>query len=172
MPAPGPAPVTELDARYSEPEAAATGWEDALAELATAELSWISTVRRDGRPHVTPLITVVHDGTVYFCTGPEEQKGRNLAANPSVAMTTGRNDLHGGLDLVVEGTAERVTDDDLLLGELVFVRAEFHHVLENRRVGVEIIEPVLREVAGHHIAAEFAHAALNRDDVGENLEQR
>jgi PPOX class probable F420-dependent enzyme len=109
-----PAPVTELDARYSEPEAAATGWEDALAELATAELSWISTVRRDGRPHVTPLITVVHDGTVYFCTGPEEQKGRNLAANPSVAMTTGRNDLHGGLDLVVEGTAERVTDDDLL----------------------------------------------------------
>jgi general stress protein 26 len=105
-----PTPVTELDPRYSQPDAAATGWDRALEVLTNAELSWISTVRPDGRPHVTPLITVTDDGTVHFCTGPEERKARNLAANPALTLTTGSNDLHGGLDIVVEGTAGRVTD--------------------------------------------------------------
>lgn len=109
-------PVTELDARYSEPEASAVGWAEAVERLAAAELSWISTVRPDGRPHVTPLITVMHQGVLHFCTGPDERKARNLAHNPRVALTTGSNALHGGTDLVVEGTAERVTDTDRLRG--------------------------------------------------------
>ena len=63
---------------------------------------------------MTPLITVVHEGTTYFCTGPEEQKASNLRGNPAVALTTGTNALHGGTDVVLEGRAERVTDDDLI----------------------------------------------------------
>lgn len=100
---------TDLDTRYGEDTAEPTTWEDARDLLADAELSWLTTVRPDGRPHVTPLITVLHEGRLHFCTGPDEQKSRNLAANPSVALTTGRNSLHGGLDLVVEGRAVRVT---------------------------------------------------------------
>ena len=46
-----------------------------------AELYWITTVRADGRPHVTPLIGVWFDGAMHFTTGLEEQKARNLAAN-------------------------------------------------------------------------------------------
>ena len=107
-------PSADLDTRYSEPEAEASAWDEAAAILAAAELSWITTVRSDGTPHVTPLITVVHEGTTYFCTGPEEQKARNLRGNPAVALTTGTNALHGGTDVVLEGTAERVTDDDLI----------------------------------------------------------
>ncbi len=109
-------PVTELDTRDSEPDAAAYAWDQARETLAAAELSWISTVRPDGRPHVTPLTTVVHDGVVHFCTGPGERKARNLAANPRVALTTGTNALHGGTDVVVEGTVERVADRELLAG--------------------------------------------------------
>ncbi len=89
-------------------------WDEAERALSTAELSWLSTVRPDGQPHVTPLITVWHDGAVWITTGPEEQKARNLAASPKVAVTTGCNALHEGLDLVVEGTAVRETDDDRL----------------------------------------------------------
>lgn len=107
-------PSADLDTRYSEPEAEAPAWDEAAAILAAAELSWITTVRSDGTPHVTPLITVAHEGTTYFCTGPEEQKARNLRGNPAVALTTGINALHGGTDVVLEGTAERVTDDDLI----------------------------------------------------------
>ena len=52
--------------------------------LETAELFWISTVRTDGRPHVTPLPAVWLDDVLYFCTGPGEQKAVNLAANAHV----------------------------------------------------------------------------------------
>jgi len=37
-----------------------------------------------------------------------------LASNPSCILTTGTNRLHTGLDVVVEGTARRVTDTDKL----------------------------------------------------------
>jgi predicted pyridoxine 5'-phosphate oxidase superfamily flavin-nucleotide-binding protein len=50
------APVTTLDQRYSAPGAVATGWDETRRVLETAELFWISTVRADGRPHVTPLV--------------------------------------------------------------------------------------------------------------------
>jgi nitroimidazol reductase NimA-like FMN-containing flavoprotein (pyridoxamine 5'-phosphate oxidase superfamily) len=107
-------PTTTLDERYGEPEATPTSWEDAAAALSAAELFWLTTVRPEGRPHCTPLLAVWHDDALHISTGPEERKARNLAVNSQVVLTTGRNDLHGGLDLVVEGVAERVTDHDRL----------------------------------------------------------
>ena len=103
-------PRTELDVRYGVPEASPTEWTEGQRQLAAAELSWLSTVRPDGRPHVTPLLTVWFEGALHFCTGEQERKARNLAANPRVALTTGNNTWRGGLDLVVEGVAERVRD--------------------------------------------------------------
>ncbi len=77
-----------------------------------AETFWLSTVRPDGRPHVTPLIAVWHGDAIWFTTGPEERKAKNLAENASCVLTTGRSDLvDGGLDVVLEGAAEQVTDD-------------------------------------------------------------
>jgi nitroimidazol reductase NimA-like FMN-containing flavoprotein (pyridoxamine 5'-phosphate oxidase superfamily) len=67
-------------------------------------------VRPDGRPHVTPLISVWLDDALYFCTGPDERKARNLARNAHCVLTTGCN-LEEGLDVVVEGEAVRVTND-------------------------------------------------------------
>jgi nitroimidazol reductase NimA-like FMN-containing flavoprotein (pyridoxamine 5'-phosphate oxidase superfamily) len=107
-------PMTTLDPRYSDPDAVATGWDETRRVLETAELFWISTVRADGRPHVTPLVAVWHDGGLYFCTGVAEQKAANLAANPHVILTTGRNDWDHGLDVVVEGDVARVTDNTAL----------------------------------------------------------
>ncbi|MEV6169677.1 pyridoxamine 5'-phosphate oxidase family protein [Streptomyces sp. NPDC051954] len=104
-------PQTRLDTRYSEETATATPWPEAEKRLAEAELSWISTVRPDGRPHVTPLPTVWVHGALHFCTGPEERKARNLAENPYVVLTTGTNTWDKGYDLVVEGVARRVTDE-------------------------------------------------------------
>lgn len=103
-------PRTELDTRFSEPGAEVTSWEDTLEAINQAGIFWISTVRRDGRPHVTPLVAVWLDDALHFCTGPEEQKARNLAGNPRVALTTGTSDWQSGLDVVVEGEAVRVTD--------------------------------------------------------------
>jgi nitroimidazol reductase NimA-like FMN-containing flavoprotein (pyridoxamine 5'-phosphate oxidase superfamily) len=107
-------PVTTLDQRYSGQEAVAVGWDETLEILQSAELFWISTVRADGRPHVTPLVAVWADGALHFHTGAEEQKLANLHANPHVVLTTGRNSWDGGVDVVVEGTAAPVTDEDTL----------------------------------------------------------
>jgi nitroimidazol reductase NimA-like FMN-containing flavoprotein (pyridoxamine 5'-phosphate oxidase superfamily) len=107
-------PVTELDSRFSDPDATATGWEEARQVLEGAELSWISTVRADGRPHVTPLVAVWLEDAIHFTAGAAEQKAVNLRANPNVILTTGCNRWDQGLDVVVEGEAVQVTDDELL----------------------------------------------------------
>jgi general stress protein 26 len=103
-------PVTELDERFSDPDTQPTSWETTSEALEAAQLAWVSTVRADGRPHVTPLVPVWLDGAVHFTTGPSEQKAVNLAANPHVVLTTGCNRWEEGLDVVVEGEARRVTE--------------------------------------------------------------
>jgi general stress protein 26 len=103
-------PVSRLDERFSEPGAQATPWAKAREVLENAQLSYITTVRGDGRPHVTPLVAVWLDGAFHFGTGPSEQKARNLAGNPQVVLTTGDGRWEGGLDVMVEGEAVRVTD--------------------------------------------------------------
>jgi general stress protein 26 len=107
---PAAEPTTDLDERFSGPDATAVPWAEVVAAMERAEIFWLSTVRRDGRPHVTPLPAMWLDGVLHFCTGPEEQKARNLAANPNCIVTTGTDRFLSGLDIVVEGRAERVTD--------------------------------------------------------------
>ena len=55
---PNLSPVTSLDARYSEENAQPTPWPDAVTHLERAGLFWVSSVRADGRPHVTPVVAV------------------------------------------------------------------------------------------------------------------
>src|SRR5687768_6717834 len=102
-------PVVDFDGRYSSPGAAATPWADVLEEIARAEVFWLTTVRPDGRPHVTPLLAAWHGEAVYFTTGAGERKAANLRANDRCALTTGTNALRG-LDVTVEGTARLVSD--------------------------------------------------------------
>ncbi|WP_405661764.1 pyridoxamine 5'-phosphate oxidase family protein [Streptomyces sp. NBC_01166] len=109
------APETALDPHYSSEGAAARPWAEAVSLLERAELYWLSTVRPDGRPHVTPLIGLWSDGALHFCTGPSERKARNLESNPEVVLTTGANTLNEGFDVVVEGRAARVTDERRLI---------------------------------------------------------
>lgn len=102
-------PLTELGS-FSSTSAVATEWAKGRGVLLDAELYWLSTVRPDGRPHVTPLLGVWMDGAMYFCTGSQERKAKNLLRNSHCILTTGNNTLADGIDLVVEGTAAMVDD--------------------------------------------------------------
>jgi nitroimidazol reductase NimA-like FMN-containing flavoprotein (pyridoxamine 5'-phosphate oxidase superfamily) len=107
----------EIDPRYGDASATPPPWADIERLLTEAQLYWIITVRTDGRPHAVPLVGVWQDGAFAFCTGAEEQKQRNLDANPHVAVTTGSTGATGwnsGEDVVVEGSAVRVTDAEAL----------------------------------------------------------
>ena len=119
-------PVPEQDMRFGDRAAAATPWADALRVLEIAELFWISTVRGDGRPHVTPLPGVWWDNRLHFCTGPAEQKAVNIARNPRVALTTGCNLWKEGLDVVVEGRASRISEEPKLRALANLWRSKYH----------------------------------------------
>lgn len=100
-------PVTTLSP-FSSGASVATAWERGHAELRDAETYWLSTVRPDGRPHVTPLLGIWLDSALYFCTGADERKAKNLASNQHCVLTTGRNTLADGVDVVLEGDATRI----------------------------------------------------------------
>ena len=106
-----------IDPRYGDPSSTPPPWAAIERLLMDAQLYWIITVRADGRPHAVPLVGVWHNGAFAFCTGSEEQKQRNLDVNARVAVTTGTTGANGwnrGKDVVVEGTAVRVTDAETL----------------------------------------------------------
>ncbi|WP_433047141.1 pyridoxamine 5'-phosphate oxidase family protein [Dactylosporangium sp. CS-033363] len=144
-----------LDSRYSEPGATEVPWETVRERFAGAGVYWLTTVRDEGRPHVTPLIGVWLDEAFWFTTGAEEQKRRNLHGNAAVAVTTGTDALHEGLDVVVQGDAAQVEDQGTLeraaqawlakYGEEWHFEARdggFHHVQGGQRADVFRVTPL------------------------------
>jgi PPOX class probable F420-dependent enzyme len=60
----------------------------AVAQLIHAERTCrVATVDEAGRPHVVPVCQAVADGKIYFASGSDARKIKNLAANPRVALT-------------------------------------------------------------------------------------
>lgn len=98
-------PVTEL--MLGGDGATPTAWTEAGARMAEAWPHWLATVRPDGRPHVVPVWAVWLDGVLYFATGQGTRKGANLAHEPRCVVSYSG----GGLDVMVEGEAARLTDD-------------------------------------------------------------
>jgi hypothetical protein len=106
-----PNEITNLD-RYGS---AALPWSrprDLLAGgLPTADLAFfLGTSRPDGRPHAAGIGALWLDGDLYFTSGPEARKARNLAANPACTISV----RLAGMDLVLEGDAARITDPTTL----------------------------------------------------------
>jgi hypothetical protein len=71
-------------------------------------ISYLGTVRPDGRPHATRVGVRWHDGDLYFLSGEETRKARNLAANPLCTFAIRLDELD--LDLVLEGEAYPASD--------------------------------------------------------------
>jgi hypothetical protein len=115
----------KLDTRFSQARQP-VDWGQVTDTLAGAQLYWLTTVRKDGRPHTTPLIGAWADDGFVFCTGPHEQKAQNLAHCSAVTVTTGVNTWNDGLDVVVEGNAVRVRGRDTLTGFADVIREKYH----------------------------------------------
>lgn len=78
---------------------------------------WLTTLNANGSPHLTPVGITQIDGVWYFSSGPHTRKSRNIAADPRCTVGVATAEF----DLVVEGTANVVTDD----AELHSVAASF-----------------------------------------------
>jgi nitroimidazol reductase NimA-like FMN-containing flavoprotein (pyridoxamine 5'-phosphate oxidase superfamily) len=91
--------------------AAPTPWDWVLGHLRRSTATyWLATVRPDGAPQVRPVLAVWVEGRLHVSMGAGTRKARNLARDARCVVTV----EHEGLDLVVEGTAVKVRDEDTL----------------------------------------------------------
>lgn len=61
-------------------------WKWAEDRLKKSRQYWIATTRPDGRPHVMVIWALWLNGGLYFSTGKDTVKARNLANNPNCTM--------------------------------------------------------------------------------------
>jgi Pyridoxamine 5'-phosphate oxidase len=67
---------------------------------------WLATIDADSSPHLTGIGALWVDGAFWFETGERSRKGRNLARDPRCTISVATEEF----DLVIEGTAEKITD--------------------------------------------------------------
>jgi hypothetical protein len=113
MPNREPIETTNLDTIYGSPTIPWSRPRDLLAGGALGSDKahvFLGTVRPDGRPHAAGIGAAWYDGDLYFQSGPNTRKARNIAANPACTMSGSLP----GMDLVFEGEARRVADTPTL----------------------------------------------------------
>jgi Pyridoxamine 5'-phosphate oxidase len=97
--------------RYGD---AALDWSrarDALTAVPSPEFTYfLGTCRPDGTPHAAGIGAMWLAGDLYFTSSPAARKARDLAANPRCTISV----RLPGIDLVLDGTAARVTDPETL----------------------------------------------------------
>ncbi|HZS08115.1 MAG TPA: pyridoxamine 5'-phosphate oxidase family protein [Blastocatellia bacterium] len=81
-------------------------WSWATERLEGARNYWLSTTRPDGRPHAMPVWGVWLDDRLWFSTGKESRKARNIAANPNCVVCSD----FGDEAVIIEGVVESITD--------------------------------------------------------------
>jgi pyridoxamine 5'-phosphate oxidase-like protein len=85
-------------------------WErarDALTASRGPDVTFfLGTVRPDATPHVAGVGAIWADDTLWFVSGPRTRKSRNLVTNPASTIAA----RLPGIDVVLEGRADRVTD--------------------------------------------------------------
>ncbi len=99
-----------------KPRANYLPWSHAVERLEKALNYWIVSVSPDGRPHAMPVVGFFLEGAIYWRTGRETFKWRNLERNPNIVIH-----LESGADaVIVEGEAEDIapTIDAELLAKL------------------------------------------------------
>lgn len=141
-----------LDTRFSEPTATATTWAETERLLGASEIYWITTVRADGRPHVTPAVGVWHGGAAWFCTGAGEQKAVNLGESGPICVSVGSSSWQQGTDVVVEGRAERARGRELLTAVAAAYRDKYGEEW-SFQAGEEVFDPGEREAQVYRVEA-------------------
>ncbi len=108
--------------------------EDTWALLREPIISFITTLRADGTPHVTPVWHMVEGDELVVTVDARTIKARNVAANPNVALCVAA-DASPQPWVLVEGEAS-LTEE----GAVEFVHAVSAHYLGAERAGPYVEE--------------------------------
>lgn len=87
-------------------------WSHVCERMKNALNYWIATVSPEGQPHATPVWGVWLDDALYegfyFDGSPQTRRGRNMAANPKIAVH-----LESGDDVVIfKGEVDQINGLD------------------------------------------------------------
>lgn len=86
----------------------------AIDRLGCEIIIWLSSVRKDGRPHLVPVWFLWQDDKVLIFSQPNNQKIRNIAQNGNVMLAL--EALNNGEDVVMfEGMATLVQDHSVTM---------------------------------------------------------
>lgn len=95
-------PPVEWDGIVEKLEAGAAP----AADAHNSRTTWLTTLNEDGSPHVTAVGALWLDGAFWFQTGAGTRKHHNVDRDPRCTVAVSVRDA----DVVLEGTAARVTD--------------------------------------------------------------
>jgi PPOX class probable F420-dependent enzyme len=126
-------------------------WEAVRDRLRDSHNYWLSTVRPDGRPHAMPVWAVWLGDAVWFSSSVRSRKIRNLRANAACTITT----EDGRAPVVLDGTAEIVTDPDRIREFLDATNAKYKAKLELSFLDPEV-NATVRVTPGEVFALEEA----------------
>jgi uncharacterized pyridoxamine 5'-phosphate oxidase family protein len=90
-------------------------WADVAERIAASPNYWLATTTDEGRPHLRPVDGVFVDATLAFGGSPGTRWVHHLQARPDVSASLPDDD-HA---IILEGTAELVTDPDLAIASAV-----------------------------------------------------
>lgn len=105
---------SSVDPRYSAPGIDPTPWERVEDVLVNTEIYALTTILPGGEPHTVPVSGLFDAEGFLFCTGQHEQKAVNIAHDPRCSVHVGSVLFHEGIDIVVRGRTERVTNTETL----------------------------------------------------------
>ena len=101
-----PSETTNLD-RYGSAVLEWTRAEAAMAQGPSPAVTYfLGTCRPQGAPHAAGIGAQWMDGDLYFTSNPDTRKSRDLAVDPRCTISV----RLPGIDLVLTGSAEPVTD--------------------------------------------------------------
>jgi nitroimidazol reductase NimA-like FMN-containing flavoprotein (pyridoxamine 5'-phosphate oxidase superfamily) len=81
-------------------------WEWVSEQMLNSRNYWICSTKPDGKPHAVPVWGVWLNEKLYFGTGRNSRKAKNLALNPEVVVHLESGDK----TVIFEGVLEEVTD--------------------------------------------------------------
>jgi PPOX class probable F420-dependent enzyme len=112
-------------------------WKWARERLSKTPYYWLSTVRQDGRPHAMVVWGIWVEDALYFSTGRQSRKSKNLQRNPRCAVSVQSTDDA----LVVEGTASETRDKALIKRLSKFYKAKYGMPLDTSLGPVYVVKP-------------------------------
>ena len=112
-------------------------WQWAEEQLTSSRNYWVVSLWPDGRPHAMPVWGLWHEGAFWFSSSKGSRKARNLAADPRCVVTT----EDASDPVVMEGSAELVTDPDALATMLTLENAKY-----DTNYTIELLDPDVNAV--------------------------